>query len=404
MHDYPIFAFMALMILLYGLFSKIAEKSIITPPMVFVFIGFLASYFTFDFLKEGVEAPLVKIVAELTLILVLFVDASTVNVKKLLKERKIPLRLLLVGLPVTMVIGFLIALPLFPGLNLWIILMMALILSPTDAALGQAVVSSPLVPEKIRTSINVESGLNDGFALPPILICVAALSMTDSHGTGFSYWGLFTLKQFVYGPLIGGLVGFVGGKLVERASAKGWMNATFQRLTSICLAILAYSLAESVHGNGFISAYFAGLLLGTTNHEIRERIHEFGEAESQALQLFVFLLFGLILVPFALPLLTWQIWLYAILSLTLIRIIPVAFSLSGFGLSRADKLFIGWFGPRGIASILYLLMVVIELQQPEGLKLMVTVIVLTVLLSIYLHGISAYPLTKLYSKKIGEPG
>jgi len=398
MSEYPIFVFTALMILLYGLFSKIAEKSIVTPPMVFVFIGFLASYFTFDFLKEGVEAPVVKIITELTLILVLFIDASTVNVKKLLKEKKIPLRLLLVGLPITMIFGFLLALPLFPDLNFWIVLMMALILSPTDAALGQAVVTSRFVPEKVRTAINVESGLNDGIALPPILICVAALSMTDSHGTGFSYWSLFTLKQFIYGPIIGGLVGFVGGKLVEKASNRGWMNATFQRLTSICLAILAYSLAETVHGNGFIAAYFAGLLLGTTNHEIRERIQEFGEAESQALQLFVFLLFGLILVPFAYPLWTWQMWLYAILSLTVIRILPVVISLSGFGLSKGDKFFIGWFGPRGIASILYLLMVVIELRM-EGLRTMVAVIVLTVLLSIYLHGISANPLTKLYIGK-----
>jgi sodium/hydrogen antiporter len=398
MHDYPIFVFTALMILLYGLFSKIAEKSVITPPMVFVFIGLLASYFTFDFLKEGVEAPVVKIIAELTLILVLFIDASTVNVKKLLKEKKIPLRLLLVGLPITMIIGFLVALPLFPDLNFWIVLMIALILSPTDAALGQAVVTSNIVPEKVRTAINVESGLNDGIALPPILICVAALSMTDSHGTGFSYWSLFTLKQFIYGPIIGGLVGFVGGKLVEKASNRGWMNTTFQRLTSICLAILAFSLAETVHGNGFIAAYFAGLLLGTTNHEIRERIHEFGEAESQAFQLFVFLLFGLILVPFAYPLWNWQMWLYAILSLTVIRILPVVISLSGFGLSKGDKFFIGWFGPRGIASILYLLMVVIELRI-EGLRNMVAVIVLTVLLSIYLHGISANPLTKLYSRK-----
>jgi len=398
MHDYPIFVFTALMILLYGLFSKIAEKSIVTPPMVFVFIGFLASYFTFDFLKEGVEAPVVKIIAELTLIMVLFIDASTVNLKKLLQERKIPLRLLLVGLPITMIIGFFVARPLFPDLNFWIVLMIALILSPTDAALGQAVVTSRFVPEKIRTSINVESGLNDGFALPPILICVAALSITDSHGTGFSYWSLFTLKQFIYGPIIGGLVGFIGGKLVEKASNRGWMNSTFQRLSSICLAILAFSVAETVHGNGFIAAYFAGLMLGTTNHEIRERIQEFGEAESQALQLFVFLLFGLILVPFAYPLWTWQMWLYAILSLTVIRILPVMFSLSGFGLTNGDKLFIGWFGPRGIASILYLLMVVIELRI-EGLRTMVAVIVLTVLLSIYLHGISAYPLTMLYDRK-----
>lgn len=302
-----------------------------------------------------------------------------------------------VGLPITMVAGILIALPLFPGMNIWVIAMMALILSPTDAALGQAVVTSSLVPQKIRQTINVESGLNDGIALPPILICLAALSAHDAHGSGFAYWGTFVMKQFIFGPLVGSFVGYAGGLLVERAAKRDWMNTTFQRLTSISLAILAFYLAEMIHGNGFIAAYFAGLLLGTTTHSIRERIHEFGEAESQVLQLFIFLLFGMILVPLSYQLWDWQVWVYAILSLTVIRILPVVISLAGTGLTRGTKYFIGWFGPRGIASILYLLMVVIELGA-KGLEKMMSVIVLTVLLSIYLHGISANPLSKLYQK------
>lgn len=397
MTEYPVFVGMALLILGYGLFSRIAEKSIVTAPMVFVLVGIIASYFTWDFMSAGVHAPLVKIIAELTLILVLFIDASTINVKELIRDRKLPIRLLLVGLPLTMLLGALFAIPLFPGMNLVVLILMALILSPTDAALGQAVVTSKFVPEKIRQTINVESGLNDGIALPPILICIAALSVHDSHGSGFSYWALFTLKQFVYGPLIGGAIGYVGGKLVERASLRGWMNSTFQRLASISLAILAFSLAEMVHGNGFIAAYFAGLLLGTTTLEIRERIHEFGEAESQALQLFIFLLFGMVLVPVAFPYWDLQTWIYAILSLTVIRMLPVAVCLLGTKLPWGTVGFIGWFGPRGIASILYLLLVVIELGT-DGYEKMMSVIVLTVLLSIYLHGISANPLSKKYKE------
>jgi NhaP-type Na+/H+ or K+/H+ antiporter len=295
--------------------------------------------------------------------------------------------------------GILIAIPLFPDMKLWVVAMMALILSPTDAALGQAVVTSKYVPEKIRQTINVESGLNDGIALPPILICMAALSLHDAHGTGFSYWSLFTLKQFVFGPVIGGLVGYVGGLLVDRASKKEWMNKTFQQLTSLALAILAFSLAESVHGNGFIAAYFSGLLLGTTTHAVRERIQEFGEAESQVLQLLIFLLFGMVLIPLSYQHWDWQAWVYAILSLTVIRILPVVLSLTGTGLTRGTKYFIGWFGPRGIASVLYLLMVALELGT-AGLEQMISVIVLTVFLSIYLHGISANPLSKLYNKNI----
>jgi len=397
MSEYPIFIYAAVLILGFGIFSRLAEKSIVTPPMVFVLFGIIASFFRVDIVAGGVYAPAVKIIAELTLILVLFIDASTINLKELVKERKLPIRLLFVGLPITMVAGILIALPLFPGMNIWVIAMMALILSPTDAALGQAVVTSSLVPQKIRQTINVESGLNDGIALPPILICLAALSAHDAHGSGFAYWGAFVMKQFIFGPLVGSLVGIAGGLLVDRAAKRDWMNTTFQRLTSISLAILAFYLAEMIHGNGFIAAYFAGLLLGTTTHSIRERIHEFGEAESQVLQLFIFLLFGMILVPLSYQLWDWQVWVYAILSLTVIRILPVVISLAGTELTRGTKYFIGWFGPRGIASILYLLMVVIELGA-KGLEKMMSVIVLTVLLSIYLHGISANPLSKLYQK------
>lgn len=397
MSEYPIFIFIAVLILGYGIFSRLAEKSIVTAPMIFVVVGILTRNFTGDNVEVGINGLLVKILAELTLILVLFIDASTINLKELIRERSLPIRLLFIGLPITMILGALVAIPLFPDMNIWVLILMALILSPTDAALGQAVVTSKFVPEKIRQTINVESGLNDGIALPPILICIAALADDSSHGSGFSYWSLFTLKQFIYGPLIGGLVGWLGGKLVEQASKREWMNSTFQRLASISIAILAFSLAEMVHGNGFIAAFFAGLFLGTTTSEIRERIHEFGEAESQALELVIFLLFGFVLVPLSYPFWDWRAWTYALLSLTVIRMIPVALSLIGTKLSLGTIGFIGWFGPRGIASILYLLLVAIELGR-EGLEQMMALIVLTVLLSIFLHGISANPLSKMYSQ------
>lgn len=398
MTEYPIFVFMALLILVYGLFSELFEKSVVSAPMIFVVVGIFASFFHFEALKEGLNAPMVKILAELTLVLVLFLDASTINRTALKKERSLPLRLLLVGLPLTMVLGFFIAILMFPGTNLWMLAVMALILSPTDAALGLAVVTSKLVPEKIRQTINVESGLNDGIALPPILICIAALAIhkTD-EGSGASYWLMFTLKQFVYGPVIGGLVGLIGGKLVEKAAQKGWMSTTFQRLSALAIAILAFALAESVHGNGFIAAYFAGLLLGTHTHEIRERIHDFGEAGSQALVVFIFLLLGMLLIPFSFPYWDAQAWIYAILSLTIIRMLPVAISLIGTKLPWSTVSFIGWFGPRGIASVLYLLLVVIDLGK-EGYERIISVIVLTVMLSIFLHGITAVPFSKMLGK------
>jgi len=399
MTEYPIFVFTALLILVYGLFSKTLAKTVITAPMVFVTIGILATYFTMDVFREGINAPLVKILAELTLILVLFNDASTINLSVLRKQKTLPLRLLLIGLPLTMVFGFLIAMLFFPGINLWVLALLALILSPTDAALGQAVVTGKIVPEKIRQTINVESGLNDGIALPPILICIAVMAGSAEGGSGSSYWLLFTLKQFIFGPLIGGLTGWICGLLVDRASKKGWMNNTFQSLSAAAIALLAYSLAEMVHGNGFIAAYFAGLLLGTNTRETRERIQEFGEAQSQALVLFIFLLVGMIMVPFSLPYWDLQLWVYAILSLTLIRMIPVAISLWGTKLPWSSVGFIGWFGPRGIASVLYLLLAITKLGV-KGYERAFSVIVLTVMLSIFLHGITAVPLSKTFGKSL----
>ncbi len=398
MTEYPIIAFAAFLILAYGIFSKLSEKSVISAPMVFVSVGILISFFVGESWKEGINATWAEPIAQITLIMVLFVDASTINLKKLRAQKSLPLRLLLIGLPLTMILGILVAIPLFPGINIWMLALMAFILSPTDAALGLAVVTSKMVPIRIRQTINVESGLNDGIALPPILVCIAILSGDAAgDGSGVAYWSLFTLKQFVFGPVIGGLIGLAGGFLVDFASKRQWMNATFQRLAALSIAILAFSLAEMVHGNGFIAAFFAGLLLGTRTPEIRERIQEFGEAESQALILFIFLLTGLLMVPFAFPYWDAAAVIYALLSLTFIRMVPVAISLLGTKLGWGTIAFIGWFGPRGIASVLYLLMVVIALGR-DGYEVILSVITLTVLLSIFLHGITAIPFSRFYAK------
>lgn len=399
MHEYPILIFAALLIFVYGLFSHLSERSPISAAMVFVSVGIIAGPLGFDLLELGMTSSTVRVLAELTLMLVLFIDASTIHLPSLIQVKGLPFRLLFMGLPLTMILGVLLAMPLFHNMSLWTLALMAFILSPTDAALGQPVVTSPLVPENIKQAINVESGLNDGIALPPILACIAALSVTAAQKTGVHYWIAFTLKQFLFGPLLGAFVGWVGGKLVDRASRKSWMHPTFQRLASCSLAVLAYGLAEEFHGNGFIAAFFGGLMLGVDTPAVRERIHEFGEAEGQQLGLFVFLIFGLAGVPLAIPHWDGRAWLYAVLSLTVIRMLPVALSLWGTKLSRFSIAFIGWFGPRGIASVLYLLIVVNELGL-KGYERIISVVVLTVLLSVFLHGITAVPLSRLYASGV----
>lgn len=402
MNDHPAIIFAAAMIFIYGLFSKVSDRSPVTAPMVFVAMGILVSPIGMDFFQMEVNSDLVHILTEVTLILILFVDASTINLKQLVQDRSIPVRLLLIGLPLTMILGTLLAYIIYPDINIWLLVLMALILSPTDAALGQAVVKSDKVPERVRRWISVESGLNDGIALPPIFACLAFLAL-DGSGATDKHWFLFLLQQILFGAAIGGIVGWSGGRLVDKCSKNGWMNSTFQRLVSGSLAILCFSLAEMLHGNGFIAAFAGGLMLGvgTSTRQTRERIQEFGEAEGQQLILFVFLIFSMMMVPRAIEYWDTRAWIYAVLSLTIIRMLPVALSLTGKKLSMTSKLFVGWFGPRGIASVLYLLLVTRELGV-AGYEQILSVIVLTVLLSVFLHGVSAVPLSLRYSNSVKD--
>lgn len=399
MHDYPGLIFTALLIFVFGLFSRLSERSLVTGPMIFVAVGVMVSPLGLDLLKVSMEAKGAKLAAEITLVIILFVDASMIHFTKLRETLAgVPARLLALGLPMTMVLGALVARLLFPQMDLWLVIMMALILSPTDAALGQAVIKSENVPLSIREAISIESGLNDGIALPPILVCIAVLSIGAETIDGSGHWLYFTALQLGLGPLVGAAVGWFGGRLVDEAAGRGWMEPTFQRLAAISLALLAYAAAESVHGNGFIAAFFAGLLLGTKTPVVRERIQEFGEAEGQLLSLSIFLLLGLVMVPATAPYWDGATWLYAILSLTLIRMLPVVLALMGSGLDKFSVGFIGWFGPRGIASVLYLLIVIGELGV-EGYEQALAVIVLTVLLSTFAHGISAVPMVKLFKSE-----
>jgi NhaP-type Na+/H+ or K+/H+ antiporter len=400
MHEHVAFLLTALLILLFGLFSKASEKLPVTAPMVFAGVGMMVSPLGFGLFDVDIDAELVKVLAEITLILVLFTDATEINLARL-KEQKayIPLRLLAIGLPLTMLLGFIVGAMLFDELSLWLIALIALILSPTDAALGQAVIKSELLPDSLKQTISVESGFNDGIALPPILVCVAALGVSAGQSQDSQNWLQFLFLQLTLGPLIGALVGWSGGWLVEKASQKDLMSPVFQRMSALSLAILAFALAEMVHGNGFIAVFAGGMFLGVQTPAIRERIHEFGEAEGQQLALFIFLLLGMVGVPRFYEYWDTNAFVYSILSLTIIRMVPVALSLIRSGSDWKTCLFVGWFGPRGIASILYLLMVAGSLGSLgiTGYEYALSVIILVILMSVFLHGITAVPLVKVYS-------
>ncbi len=398
MHHHQLLIFFALLIFSFGLFSRLAERNSVTGPMFFMTVGILSSTLAFDLIHATPQMGPVTLVAELALMLVLFIDASLIDTRVIREATsRIPARLLLIGLPLTMLLGTGLGVLMFDSISLWAIVLMALILSPTDAALGQAVVKSGEVPSRVRQSISVESGLNDGIALPPILICLALLGAEAGDREG--EWLGFVIKQVTLGPIVGFAVGWIGGKLIQMMSDRGWMEETFQRLSALPLAILAFAFAESVEGNGFIAAFAAGLglTMGATSAELRHRVQEFGETEGTQLILVVFLIFGLAMVPLAAPYWGPRELIYALASLTVLRMVPVAVALIGAKLDWRTIAFIGWFGPRGIASVLYLLMAVAAIGV-AGYEQVTSVIVLTVAISVYAHGISAVPLSRRYSQ------
>jgi len=396
MHDYPALIFTALLIFVFGLFSKKFEKLPITPPMVFVAIGILVSPVGLNLFTLHASSELVSVISQLALILILFIDASLITPKALFHDKNVPARLLGLGLPMTMCLGIFVGRLLYPHEDIWLIAIMALCLAPTDAALGQAIITSEKVPEKIRRWVSVESGLNDGIVLPFLLLSIAGVT-AESSGAGIKYWSVFMLEQLVLGAVIGSVIGWVGGHLVETASSKNWMNSTFQRLSAGSLAVLCFVGAEFFHGNGFIAAFFGGLMLGIKTSATRDILQEYGEAEGQQLSLMVFLGFALYMVPRALPYWDFQAAVYAVLSLTVIRMLPVSLSLKGLRLGTSTIAFIGWFGPRGIASVLYLIIAQDKIGI-EGSERILSVIVLTIFLSIFAHGFSAVPLVNRFKK------
>jgi sodium/hydrogen antiporter len=326
---------------------------------------------------------------------VLFSDASRVRLPDLRTDLGLCLRLLGIGLPLTIGLGTLLALGLLNGLSIWLALLVGAALAPTDAALGAGVMVNPAVPARIRRLLNIESGLNDGIATPVVVVAIAGAAAAEhaaSTGPGAA------VAELALGVLVGAVVGGAGGFVVTVARRRGWAEAGFAGSAVLALAVCAYACALALHGNGFIAAFVGGLTYGATSGKRGERLVPYVEETGALVSLLVWLAFGAIAVVPALQSLTWQTVLYAVLSLTLIRMAPVALSLIGAGLGRPAVAFVGWFGPRGLASVVFALLALEDLGQSAGPA--VSVIAFTVLLSVVAHGLTADPLAHRYGPRL----
>ncbi|MGA3317281.1 MAG: cation:proton antiporter [Candidatus Korobacteraceae bacterium] len=385
------------LLFVYALLSGRASQTPITAPILFTAAGMVMSPAWMHVAAAGVTANVFLRIAELGLVLLLFTDASRTDLTVLRNIGTLPGRLLSTGMLLTILLGGIVARLVFPGLSIWEAGILAAILAPTDAGLGQVVVSSPRVPMRVRQALNVEAGLNDGLSVP-FLLFFMALAAAKIEG------GAASLMQFIgeqlgLGVLVGMAVGLIGGWLLRTATRRGWVAESFQQIAVVTLPLLCLVLAEMVDASMFIASFVAGLAIQIPFKEAGKHSVEFAEEWGQILNLAVFFMFGMVVVR------DWAQftparWVYAILSLTVVRMLPVALALIGTRLSLPSVFFMGWFGPRGLASIvLGLVYLEQELHLPSESAIRATVM-LTVVLSIFAHGLSAMPGISIYARKV----
>lgn len=381
----------------YSLASRRMEHTILTAPMVFTGVGMLI-VITLPVLGEiDAERNVFLLLAEVGLVLTLFSDATRINLKVLRANENLPIRLLSIGMLPTILLGALTAAFIFPELSLWEASILAAILAPTDADLGEVIVNSPQVPTRVRQALNVEAGLNDGLSVP-FMMCFIALAEVSTKGAG-AVLMQFVWEQLGFGALVGAAIGFAGGGLLGLANRKGWMAEPLQQLGLVALPILCVMGCEPIGGSMFIAAYVAGLAVQAGFGEAGQKSVEFTEGWGRLLDFFVFFLFGM-LVARVMRQFTPALAVYAMLSLTVVRMLPVAMALIGTRLSAATAVFMGWFGPRGLASIVLGLVYLEQESRLPGESTIRLAVMATVLLSIFAHGLSAVPGIGLYARKV----
>jgi sodium/hydrogen antiporter len=380
---------------LWALVSARLERLQITAPMAFVALGVIATHGPTALVHLQLQSSTIRDVAELTLALVLFSDACRVNAQALKADRVLPSRLLGVGLPLTIGAGVALAVGLFSSSGIWVAAAIGAIVAPTDAALGSSILTDARIPERVRRVLNVESGLNDGIATPFVnLFLAGALASESIRSVGVAR----SAAELIGGAVLGGAVGLVGAVLLTLSTRAGWSAPAFRPLLVLSLALFAFETALVAHSNGFIAAFVAGIAFGTARDPDEDEL-SFSEEAGTLLSLLVWFSFGAVMLVPGFQAASWSDVLFAVLALTVVRMAPVAIALTGTGLDRATVAFIGWFGPRGLASVVFGLLAADTLEPAEA-RVVLSAVVVTVAMSVVAHGASASPFARRYGRHI----
>ena len=397
---YAELAILAIFVFCYSLFSGRFERTIISGPIIFVISGLVMGPLLLNWFDGDVTATGFRLLADLTLALILFIDAANADFSVLRRQLKIPYRMLLFGLPGVILLGTILAALFFTELSLFDAAILGTMLAATDAALGKGVITNPAVPARIREGLNLESGLNDGLCVPILFVFIALSLGQTGEESGYLLALKLVAKEIGIGMVIGLGLTWIGVLLLNQCYTRGWLTEIWMQITAVALAISCFSLAQTLHGSGYIAAFTGGLLFGFLAKKDTHKLVLAAEGIGETLALMTWMLFGAAVIGQAASTFTWNMVIYAVLSLTVIRMLPIFLSLAGLGETTQSRLFLGWFGPRGLASIVFAI-IVINKGLPQG-DFMAMVVVCTVFLSLLAHGISANPLAAWLGKKEQE--
>ncbi len=393
-------AILAAFLLIYSAVAGRVERSWISGPIVFTGIGFVLGPDGLGVMRINIGGEGLRILAELTLAMVLFTDAANADFTVVRRNLGLPERLLLLGLPLTIVLGFVVAVVMFPSLATLELALLAAMLAPTDAALGKPVVTNRTVPAVMREALNLESGLNDGICVPIIVLLLGLAVGTQIEGGTMVHVARVVIEEIGIGAVIGLALTWLTTLMLRLAEKRGWISEHWVEIPIVALAAACFAAAQAVGGSGFIACFVGGLLLSGLRERHKEELLRGVEHTGEALALLTWVVFGGIVVAKMIDRVTWPALLYAVLSLTVIRMLPVFLCLIGTRTSMGDKLFIGWFGPRGLATIVFAVLVLDE-KLPGNDTIMLAA-GWTVLLSVIGHGVTANPLVKRMAAHSGE--
>lgn len=396
-HIYTLIGLLAGIVFLYTLIAKRVENSVISGPMIYVTLGLILGPIGFGLIGNNAQASSTRLLIDITLALILFSDAAHSNFTVLKKKLVYPARMLLLGLPVSIFFGFIVAAVMFSQLSYLEAAILATMLAATDAALGKAVITNEQVPAAVREGLNVESGLNDGLCVPILLLLIAMASSGEhEHLDGLSGLTIFA-KELGIGAVVGLSMAYLGAKLLLWSHNKNWLSEVWCQLTVAAMALCSLGLAQAMEGSGYIAAFSGGLLFG---HLMKRRTHKLvltTESLAELLAMLTWIFFGAAVVSSVYTDFSISMVLYAIISLTLIRMLPVFLCFTGTKVPTQHRLFMGWFGPRGLASIVFA-MIVIDANLPNS-KFIALTAACTVILSLVLHGVTAKPIAQKLAHK-----